>query len=243
MIKKSSKELKHKQSSDDDQAINALKLEYTSLLNLYTHTENTISGIFNFYLTLLSAITGAMIVLIQINNANLSTSLPSIVGLLIFAILVGVITQDSIVNKNIELHNFTLGLNLLKYRLFQDHAAEKAYIFYLYNFWANVSPIPPSKSDVVTQIHKKLWWLFPLGTHQLFIAIINSFALASLMIISAQMLAGNMISINRIVASGIFVIFASFYVNTSYARIKFKRGIERFNTASNTAIPWSKKAG
>ena len=243
MIKKPSKESINKQAPDDDKAISALKLEYTSLINLYTHTENAISGVFNFYLTLLSAITGAMIVLIQINSTSLSMSYPSIVGLLMFAILVGVITQDSIVNKNIELHNFTLGLNLLKYRLFQDHAAERAYIFYLYNFWANVSPTPPSKTDIVTRIHKKLWWLFPLGTHQLFIAIINSFALASLMIVSVQILAGNTLAINRIVASGIFVVFTSFYVNTSYARIKFKRGIERFNTASNTAMPWSKKAG
>lgn len=231
------------QSSQDDETIGILKMEYTSLLNLYTHTENTINGIFNFYLTLLSAITGATIVLFQINNTNIFASYPSIAGLLIFTILIGVITQDSIVNKNIDLSNFTLGLNLLKYRLFQNRVAEIPYIFYLENFWANVSPIPPRKTDTIARIHKKLWWFFPLGTHQLFISIINSFALAALMIIMVQLLAGNMVSKDRLIIGSIFVLISSFQINNIYAQIKHKRGLARFNTASNTSIPWSKKAG
>lgn len=244
MVKKpKSDNLPLPQSSQDDESIGILKMEYTSLLNLYTHTENTINGVFNFYLTLLSAIAGAAIVLFQINSTNLFTAYPSVSGLLIFAILIGVITQDSIVNKNIDLSNFTLGLNLLKYRLFQNRVTEMPYIFYLDNFWADVSPIPPKKIHTVDRIHKKIWWLYPLGTHQLFIGIINSFALAFLTIITVQLLSGNIVPADRLIIGGIFVIIASFQVNTIYARIKHKRGLERFNTASNTVIPWIKKAG
>jgi hypothetical protein len=244
MIKKSKgDDPQNNQSSKDDETIGILKMEYTSLLNLYTHTEDTINGVFNFYLTLLSAITGATIVLFQINNTNIVASYPSVAGLLIFTILIGVITQDSIVNKNVDLSNFTLGLNLLKYRLFQNRVAEMPYIFYLENFWANVSPIPPRKTDNTARIQKKLWWFFPLGTHQLFISIINSFALAALLIITVQLIAGNLVFKDKLIIGGIFVLITSFQINNIYAQLKHKRGLQRFNNASNTAIPWSKEAG
>jgi hypothetical protein len=230
------------QLPQDDKALDILKLEYSSLLNLYTHTEDSINGIFNFYLTLLSAITGAMIVLFQINGTNLLASYPSVAGLLIFVIMIGVIIQDSIVNKNVDLSNFTLGLNLIKYRLFQNHTEEMSYIFYLYNFWTNVSPTPPGKTDAVSRTHKTLWWLFPLGTHQLFIAIVNSFALAALTVIIIQLLSGNILSASRWITSGVIVFIVSFQLNTSYARIKHRRGIERFTTASNRPIPWLEEA-
>ncbi len=229
---------KKKPSQGDNEIIDILKMEYASLLNLYTHTENSINSIFNFYLTFLSAIAGAAIVLLQINNSAPSMSYPSIAGLLIFAVLVGVITQDSVVNKNIDLYNFTLGLNLLKYRLFKDNLAEQAYIFYLYNFWADISPTSARKTDTIDKVEGKLWWLDPLGTHQLFINIVNSLALAFLMVIIVLLLSGNNAPMERVFIGGIIVLGISFITNTVYARIKYRRGAEKFTTASNTQLPW-----
>ena len=226
------------QSLNEGKFVEVLKMEYVAMLNLYTHTENAINSVFNFYLTFLSAITGAVIVLFQINSTQPFMAYPSIAGLLGFAILVGVIMQDSVVHKNIDLYNFTLGLNLLKYRLFKDKAAEKAYVFYLYNFWADVSPTPARKVDSIDKVHKKFWWLYPLGTHQLFINIINSTALAALMVVIVQLLSGNLAQKESLLKAGVFVLGVSFVVNTIYARIKYKRGVERFCTASNGELPW-----
>ena len=222
----------------NNENVDILKMEYASLLNLYTHTENTINSIFNFYLTLLSAITGAVIVLFQINSLQPLTSYPSIAGLLGFAILVGIITQDSVIHKNIDLYNFTLGLNLLKYRLFKDKSSEQAYIFYLYNFWAEVSPTPARKIDSIDKIHRKFWWLYPLGTHQLFINFVNSVALAFLLVMIVLFLSNNQAPMTRVLITGIAVLGVSFITNTIYARLKYKRGVERFTTASNTELPW-----
>jgi len=231
------------QAEQDEETIGILKMEYASLLDLYIHTENATNGIFNFYLTLLSAVTGAIIVLFQVNSGNLLLSYPSIVGLLVFAVLIGIITQDSIVNRNIDLSNFTLGLNLLKYRLFRDRESEKPYISYIDNFFAEVSPIPPRKTNFIEKIHKKLWWIYPLGTHQLFIGIVNGLALTGLMIIAVQIVSKSTVPVSNLTVGGIVVFFVSFQVHCIYARIKHRLGIERFNTAANTQVPWLKKAG
>jgi hypothetical protein len=226
------------QLPQDDKALDILKLEYTSLLNLYTHTENSINGIFNFYLTLLSAIAGAMIVLFQINSTNLFESYPSVIGLLIFVVLIGVIVQDSVVNKNIDLSNLTRNLNLLKYRMFHNYPVEMSYVSYFYNFW-EADP-PEGKTDTVSRIHKKLWWLFPLGTYQLFIAIMDSLALAFLTITIAQLISGNAVSLDGLVTSGALVFIVSFQLNTTYARLKHRRGLESFRVMSKTVTHWSK---
>lgn len=231
------------QSEQDEETIGILKTEYAALLDLYIHTENAINGIFNFYLTLLSAVTGAIIVLFQVNSGNLLLSYPSIAGLLVFAVLIGIITQDSIVSRNIDLSNFTLGLNLLKYRLFRNRESEKPYIFYIDNFFAEVSPIPPRNTNFIEKIHKKLWWIYPLGTHQLFIGIVNGFALAGLMIIGVQLLSNGAVPVSNLIVGGTVALVLSFQVHCIYARIKHKQGVERFNTAANAQAPWLKKAG
>lgn len=231
------------QSGQGEETIDILKAEYASLSNLYIHTENAINGIFNFYLTLLSAVTGAIIVLFQVNSGNLLLSYPSVAGLLVFAILVGIVIQDSIVNRNIDLSNFALGLNLLKYRLFQGRETEKPYIFYIDNSFAEVSPISPRKINLVEKINKRLWWIYPLGTHQLFIGIVNGFALTGLMIITVQFLSQDTVPHSNLIVGGIVMFVISFQVHCIYARIKHRRGIERFNTAANTQVPWLKKAG
>ncbi len=226
-------------ADNEDKLSDILKAEYTSLLGLYTHTEDALSSVFNFYLTLLSAIAGAMIVLVQVNSANVAASLPSISALLAFAILIGVISQDSIVNKNIDLANYALGLNLLKYRLFRKWPEELAYVFYLHNFWAKVNPLQPKRIHTSDRIHKRLWWLFPLGTHQLFIGVINSLALASLVIIVAQLLSGNAIPVERLSIGGVLMVVISFEIHAIYARTKHKRGVENLVTSAGTEVKWS----
>ena len=43
------KEIPQSHSASEDELIDILKTEYISLLGLYTHTEDTLFGIFNFF--------------------------------------------------------------------------------------------------------------------------------------------------------------------------------------------------
>jgi hypothetical protein len=231
------------QTQSKDTALDILKTEYTALLDLYAHTENAILTAFNFYLTLLSALTGATIVLVQINSSNVIAALPSLSALLVFAVLIGVITQDAIVNKNIDLSNYTLGINVLKSRLLHQWPEEMGYVFYLRNFWANVSPLLPMKMHLSSRIHRRWWWLFPLGTHQLFISIVNSFALAALALIAVQLLSSATVPIERLSLGGIILVVVSFEIHAIYAQTKHRRGTEHLVTAAGTEVTWATGAG
>jgi hypothetical protein len=223
--------------TEDSDRLDVLKLEYTSLLGLYTHTENTIFSIFNFYLTLLSAIIGAVVVLVQINTGNIMNALPSISGLLILTVLIGVIMQAPIINKNIDLSTLTLGINLLKYRLFRKWPDEMPNVFFIHNFWMKVHPIRMKNRANTTRIHDRFWWLFPMGTHQLFMSLINSLALAAIVAISAQWLLDGHVP-PSIVIAGVFVFIISFEIQAVYARLKHRRGTENIATVDGSEIAW-----
>jgi hypothetical protein len=221
-----------------DEALDLLKLEYTSLLGLYTHTENTIFSIFNFYLTLLSAIVGAIVVLIQINNANLNEALPSISGLLMLTVLIGVIMQTSIVNKNIDLSIYTLGINLVKHRLFRNQPQELSNIFFMHNFWAKVHPIRTRSATNSRGVSARLWWLLPMGTNQLFISLIDSLALSALVVIARQLVAGASVAPQSLVLSAVLVAVISFEIHAVYARLKHRRGLKNIATVNGREVAW-----
>ncbi len=229
---------KERRSSKTSEANDFLKAEYASLLTLYTHTENTIFNVFNFYLTFLSAIGGAIIVLVQINSANPAVALPSVSGLLAFAILVGIITQDAIVNKNIELSLCALALNRVKYRQLLQWPDIKPYLFYLHNTWAPVTPFHPKVVHLSRRVHERWWWLFSLGTHQLFIGVIDSFALAALTLIAVELLTGSTLPLSKLIIGEVAVTALSFEMHAIYARLKHRRSVENFITASGEKPAW-----
>jgi hypothetical protein len=187
-------------SGCNESVLDFLNTEYSSLVNLYTHTEDSISNVFNFYLTLLSAIIGLVVVLIQLNNTNITSALPSISVLLAFTSLIGIIMQDAIVNKNVEISRYVLALNLLKKHLLKSSEEAMTNVLYMSYYYAKISPIPIRKTYWTDRIHQYFWWLFPLGTQQLFIAVINSFALTALTLIVAEFLTANPSSILRLSA-------------------------------------------
>ncbi len=194
--------------------------EYNALVTLYTHTEDSLASIFNFYLTLLSTIAGGAIVLAQINSANLISAMPLLGGLLVFAVLLGIITQDAVMNKNCDLARYALSINLLK-----DYALDKASplrqrILYLYDPFAHITPLVES-SDWLDWLTRWLWWSLPIGMHQLFISMMNSLAVAGLaaVIVSSVApgsVAGWRLLVGCAVITGLAFIAHSVYVHFIY---------------------------
>jgi hypothetical protein len=147
--------------------------------------------------------------------------------------------QDAIVNKNIELSTHVLGINLLKHRLFSKWPEEMSNIFFINNFWARVHPTQKKPQKYrPSRFRQRFWWLIPLGTHQLFIGVINSLALSGLVIITASLLSGNSISAGRLGIAVIFMFGVSFEVHTIYARLKHQNGIESIATLDGSDVAW-----
>jgi hypothetical protein len=147
--------------------------------------------------------------------------------------------QDAIVNKNIELSTHVLGINLLKHRLFRKWPEEMPNAFFLNNFWARVHPIQAKQQKYrPTRFRQRFWWLVPLGTHQLFIGVINSLALSGLVILAASLLSGNSVSAGKLGIAVVFMFGFSFEIHTIYARLKHQNGIESIATLDGSDAAW-----
>jgi len=206
-----------------------LAAEYTHLISLYTHTENTLFSIFNFYVTLLTTITGAIILLTQIFPAAQINLQPAILLMLVFIILLGLIVQDALLHKNGDLAHFTLAINTLKSMLAQANPKLQRQLFFLTNPHAPVSPIKvqPTFDE---RLDKYLWWMRPIGMPQLFVSIVNSLALTAIMVLMATMVAVERVPPWKLALGGAVVLGFTFIAHCTYSNMKFRLFIRRAAT-------------
>lgn len=97
-----------KLSSITEGALDFLLKEYDILKDFYTQSESAVQSLFNFYLTILSAIIGAVILVLQNNTyANITI----VIGLLIFSIIIGIFYQSGIVDKHADQMRYAKAIN------------------------------------------------------------------------------------------------------------------------------------
>jgi hypothetical protein len=203
-----------------------LKSEYDVLLELYTHTEDTLYSVFNFYLTLLSAIIGAIVVLFQLDIARTLSIFPTLAILLGFVVLLGIITQDAVVNKNADIAHYTYAMNALKTYLLRDSPDIRRRVFYQDNILTPVSPIRSSTS-ALERWQQRLWWMTPLGTHQLFVSLMNSLSLAVIAVVLVPGAFSLPLLNWRSLIVGPVAVVVFFIAQVIYAKRKFQRQLRR----------------
>lgn len=215
-----------------------LLAEYDALVELYTHTEDALSSTFNFYLTLLSAVVGALLVLPQLPAMGGAAIFPTAGFLLSFAVLLGIITEDGIVNKNVDLAHYAHSINLLKAYMLASTPEAKQRIFYLRNLFIRINP-HEDPSNAIDRLHKRLWWMIPLGTHQLFVSNINSLALTALVIVVIPGLLSVTLSPLRMLIGGVASTYLFFVAHCTYAQVKFRQGFQKSEvTMAGKAPEW-----
>ncbi len=219
----------------------SLLKENDSLLNLYTHTDNSINSIFNFYVTLLTTITGAIIVLIQISQPAKENLAWTILALLVLIILFGVITQDFLIYKDAELAHFTVAINSLKDYLFQNYPDVSQQVFFLSSPYSHINVIVSPVSGPITWLNrfeKFFWWMLPLGMPQLFVSFMTSLALTTAFVLIMVFLLSFTPIIQLILAS-IFVLLFAYIAQCTYANLKFKGLISHGHVSINGKVhPW-----
>ena len=205
---------------------NILLQEYNSLVSLYTHSENTLFSIFNFYVTLLTTITGAMIVIFQLSGQNVNNLSSTLLVLLVFIVLIGIITQDALIHKNSDLAHFALALNTIKTYMLSSFPDTHAHVFYMWDLHTRVNPLK-YKISLDEKIDKYLWWMLPIGMHQLFVSLMNSFALAALIVVFAFSYGGSQVNVLDLGIVVLLVVVFSFVAHCTYANIKFRSKVKR----------------
>ncbi len=213
---------KQKSSTRSEVTRDFLKLEYNALVGLYIHYENGVSSIFNFYLTLLSTIAGATIVLFQLGESTVPSILPAI-GILIFlALTLGVVVQEAILNKNVDLAYVIQAINLLKFEALKDNQEIQNYVDYLHNPFILKQSANIAKG-LYARLEDKFWFLKWVGSHQLFISLFNSLELGFLVVVLVIMIAPGSIEVWRIAVTCIVVLFLSLLAHAAYANLEFQR--------------------
>lgn len=202
-----------------------LKQEYNALISLYIHYENGVSSIFNFYLTLLSTVAGATIVLFQLGDNNTISILPTVGILILLALALGVVVQEAILNKNVDLAYIIQAINLLKYDALKDRPEAQAYVDYLHNPFINKHTSMKTETFSV-RFERRFWFLKWVGSHQLFISLFNSLELSLLVFVLVVYLAPGSVSIFRIAIACMIVLVLGLFTHATYANLEFQRRLK-----------------
>lgn len=158
----------------DESSINILLKENEMLQTLFIHAENGMQSIFNFYLTLVTATVGGIAIIWQSIVSNPTQTwwaMFSISCLLVFIAISGSAYMSSLAFRYAHTVRYAQGINEIR-RFLIHHS--------------NIV-IPPVYTRLLGEpttnktgrIVSILSMIIPVGTHQFFIAVVNSLAWAA----------------------------------------------------------------
>ncbi len=193
-------------STLSEDAVSFFGQEIDRFLSLYSQAQGTIQTIFNYYLTFATAIIGAIFFILQSDADNLALTVS---GLLLFAALIGSVYLSAISGRYAQ-------------------SARYAYIVdEIRRFTVNYQrfPVPPSYQSLLeagVPPTREAWfvWFLPTGTYEMFIALINSGALAVMVVLLA--LAGDAGS-GRGAVAGVVLFVITLNIYNIYSRLVIKR--------------------
>lgn len=201
----------------DAASVEFLNKECERMMTLYSQAQANIQNVFNFYLTFVSGVLGATVVLIELTDDTAAWA----VGLvLFFAVIVGTVYLSAISGRYAHAARFAEGVDAIRRYLIEQQ---------------NIS-LPPIYESFVdyhprAMEGRRAWvyWLIPTGTYQMFIAVVNSAAVgAGVWLIYAFADAGA----GRTVLAGIVAFLATLTIYNMYSRLV----ISRFSTGLHVHV-------
>ena len=154
----------------NDQAVAFLTQEMDRMLALYTQAQSNAQSVFNFYLTFVTTVVGAVVVLLQLSPSSRSDAQLIIAGLMLFAAIVGSVYLSALSGRYAHAGRFARAVDDIR-----RYLIERLHV-----------PVPPLYQPFMTRtvepeprgLMRWVIWLIPTGTYQMFIAIVNSAALS-----------------------------------------------------------------
>jgi hypothetical protein len=164
------------ESQLSEQSFQFLLKEYETLKDLYTQAETGAQSIFNFYLTLLTTVSGGAVVILQFTPKSIdpNRAIWILGGVLLFIASIGTTYLSSISGRYAHLVRYAQGIDEIRRFLIQRLDV----------------PLPPIYQDfiaggatahknLVQKVSDRLVWVFPIGTYQFFIVALNGLSLAA----------------------------------------------------------------
>lgn len=159
----------------DDQALQVIMKEYDALRELYSQAEAGAQSIFNFYLTLVTTVGGAIVLILQISSSGTASFSQFLIsGLLVFAATIGSVYLSSLTGRYAHMSRYAQGIDAIRRHLIETLRVPMPIIY---------RPFLTQQERPSMRLGSRLigWtvWLAPTGTYQLFVAAVNSLSLAA----------------------------------------------------------------
>jgi len=215
------------------EALQILMKEFDTMKDLFSETQASIQGIFNFYITLVTAVIGGVALVLQFpvsTPSDMTRSQVIICGLLILASVIGTIYLLSIVYRYSRLVEYGQNLDALRLHLFQEFDVPVPSIYS--QFLEKNKPMSSSRKT------RFLWlaWLLPTGTYQLTMALINSGTLAVATWILLSITGGTSVRYYDSLVTILVEFFVVFNIYNIYSRITLKYWISGFRLHLNPHV-------
>ena len=189
--------------------------EYDALLNMYAQAEHNGQSMFNYYLTLMTAVFGGIAFIFQ-SSSNIGMQETAGGLLLVFFAVIGSLYLSSLSTNYAHMTRYALGMNEIRRNILKKFDV----------------PLPPiyskfmSEKDVDESSKLKFFSLFiPVNTFELFVATVNSISWAiAISIIYFSTGAGP-----QIIWSAPLSFVIMYLIYSVYARLIYQSTISRLN--------------
>jgi hypothetical protein len=214
---------KPRKNETEEKGLQILLKEYDALRDFYNQTEHGIQNLFNYYLTLMTAILGVLIVVFQfapLNTAVLIAQKLSIGALLIFFATIGSLYVSSLSTHSAHAVRYARGINEIRKKLFDRYQVPVPPI---YGKFMQEKEMPAKGASKLSFI---LSLFIPVSTYQLFVATVSSVAWAGLIFflyLTSQ--SDSVVTLWRSVIG--FIV--PYLIYSIYARLVYEMIISRLN--------------
>lgn len=186
------------------QSLQVVMKEYDALREMYTHALQNGQTMFNYYLTLMTAVFGGIALIFQPSTGVFMPRAASSLLLIFFAI-VGSFYLSSLTTNFAHATRYARGVNELRRFMIERYAVSMPPIYA--RFMAEKTEEKPSKSITLLSL------FIPVNTHQLFTATINSLSWAFAIAIVYSVVGGG----SQIILRGVLAFAVTYVIYSVYA--------------------------
>jgi len=224
-----------------------VKLEYEQLNQWVRHGEEAAHRIFNFYVSLLTAVLGGFVLITQAITGSLQTILlisSAICGLLV---IIGVTFLDALIGQYSRNIHYRIGIERIRAYFRQDPEvavvltklpattleADSETVFYT----LLEGKLPTVRSKRMPWLIRSFVSLFPVSTQQIFISMVTSLLVGALIWLFVWGLTGGTNWSGKLFLASSLAVMLSFLAQNITVRIALQGPLDRLREILRTDLP------
>lgn len=211
-------EKKSSPKKKEDHSLSVLMKEYDALRDMYNQSVHNVQTMFNYYLTLMTAVFGG-ITFVASPSSGILLARSTIAFLLIFLAVIGTFYLSSLTNNHAHSVRYAKGVNALRRHIIATYGVSMPAAYD--KFLNNVTEYEP------TGLVFFLSLFVPVSTYQLFAATINSLSWGFMVAMVYFSSITTYTSVLLIALPGVLALIVTFLIYSIYSRLIFQMTVNR----------------